>query len=248
MTDSQNKPTPGSASPPTKLATTPNGGLQKQGAGMKLPGLHARLRNPVAVAGTGVDPLRCANRLALMLDVSGSMGGEKIDSLRTAVTGFIGACDFSDTSLAMEPFGDHYPSPNRVLPTCVSPMLSTTVQMLQAEGGTPMAQAMDYVINSYSITRGVIVSDGKPDSVSACYDSAANYREAGIPVDCVHIGNSTSGEACLKQIAEVTGGQYIKFTDIQSFSKSFKYLTPAFYGILTSGGLQASDLGAKELK
>jgi uncharacterized protein YegL len=250
MTDSKStRPlTPPSASGGlTKTNTTPNNALQKDGSGLKLPGLHARLRNPKNDAGA-VDPNKCTNRLALMLDVSGSMGGQKISSLRDAVTGFISACDFSDTSLAMEPFGDDYPSPNRIVLTTLQPMLMTTAMMLQAEDSTPMARAMDYVLNTYSITRAVLVSDGEPDSTQACYDSALQYKEAGIMIDCVHIGDASSGEACLRSIAEITGGQYIKFTDVSSFSKSFKYLTPKFYAMLTSGNVIASDLGAKELK
>ena len=260
MTDSQHNKTQPSASAtkPGAITTTSNTtpsaradsstSLARPGSGIKLPGLHTRLRNPLASAVGIADATKCTNRLALMLDVSGSMGGQKIASLRDAVSGFITACDFSDTSVAMEPFGDQYPSPNRVTLTTMQPMLMTTAMMLQAEGCTPMARAMDYVINTYSITRGVLVSDGEPDSTQACYDTASQYREAGIMIDCVHIGDSTSGEACLRRIAELTGGQYIKFTDVNSFSKSFKYLTPAFYGILTSGGLSASDIGAKELK
>jgi Mg-chelatase subunit ChlD len=231
----------------TTSNTTPNAApLAKPSTGIKLPGLHARLRNPDL--NKVMDPTKCANRLALMLDVSGSMQGQKIASLRDAVTGFITNCDMHDTALALEPFGDDYPSPNRLSLTNMQPILMTTAQMLKSDGCTPMARAMDYVLNTYSITRGVLVSDGRPDSEQEAYASAACYREAGIMVDCVHIGDSTSGEECLKKIAEITGGQYIKFTDVASFSKSFKYLTPAFYGILTSGGIDAEYLGAKELK
>jgi len=249
MTDSKPlKPTiPSVSSGLAKTTSNTTLDTNRQGVGIKLPGLHARLRNPKNELGV-VDATKCTNRLALMLDVSGSMDGQKIASLRDAVTGFISACDFTDTSIAMEPFGDDYPSSNRVVQTTLAPMLMTTAMMLQAEGCTPMARAMDYVLNTYSITRGVLVSDGEPDSVSACYDSAAQYREAGIMIDCVHIGDSSSGEACLRRIAEITGGQYIKFTDVSSFSKSFKYLTPKFYAMLTSGSVTASDIGAKELK
>lgn len=183
-----------------------------------------------------------------MLDVSGSMGGKKIESLRDAVSGFVTSCDMTDTSVAMEPFGDSYPSPNRVSLTCVQPMLMTTAMMLQSHSNTPMARAMNYVLHEVPITRGVLVSDGEPDSETDAVGSACDFREAGIPIDCVHIGDSTGGEACLKKIAEITGGQYIKFTDVSSFSKSFKYLTPKYYAMLTSGRLDASDLGAKELK
>lgn len=209
-------------------------------------GLHARLRNPLQQAAN--DPNTKANRIALLLDVSGSMGGDKIVSLRDACQSFVAACNFADTSLAIEPFGEGNPPPNRLTLTCFGPLAMTTVAMLQAAGGTPMAGAMDFVLNSYSLTRCVLVSDGEPDSDSAAYDIAAQYREAGLPCDCVHIGASTGGEQCLRRIAEVTGGQYIKFTDINSFAKSFKYLTPAYYAMLCSGNVSAAALGAKEIK
>jgi Mg-chelatase subunit ChlD len=209
-------------------------------------GLHARLQNPVIAVDT--DPNTRPNRIALLLDVSGSMNGERIRCLRDAVTSFIQACDFSDTALALEPFGEGNPPPNRMALMCFGPLLMTTVQMLQATDSTPMAEAMCYALTSYSLTRCVLVSDGLPDSESHAYAAAAEYREAGLPCDCVHIGESTSGEACLHRIAELTGGQYIKFTDINSFARSFKYLTPAYYAQLTSGGVSAAQLGATELK
>ena len=200
---------------------------------VSLPGLHARLRNPVQQAAS--DPATKVNRIGLLLDVSGSMSGAKIVSLRDAVSSFITSCDMRDTSLALEPFGDD--GGNRVALTCFAPMLITTVQMLNAVGGTPMADALHYALGSYPLTRAVLVSDGQPDSEQAAYTEAVNYREAGVPCDCVHIGHNSDGEQCLRRIAEITGGQYIKFTDIQSFSKQFKYLTPAYYGQLTSGAL-----------
>jgi hypothetical protein len=111
-----------------------------------------------------------------------------------------------------------------------------------------MAEAMNYALINYSLTRAVLVSDGQPDSEPKAYDEAHNFKAAELPCDCVHIGNETCGEDCLRRIAEITGGQYIKFTDIASFSRSFKYLTPAFYAQLTSGNVTAAQLGAKEIK
>jgi uncharacterized protein YegL len=226
--------------------TSANTIVKKHSVGVT--GLHARLRNPIATTEGGGDPLTKPNRLALMLDVSGSMRGDKIESLRNACAGFVNACNFSDTSLAIEPFGDDYPSPNRLPLIVFKPLALTTVMSLQSYGSTPMARAMDFVLNTYSITRGVLVSDGQPDSEELAYQSAAQYKEAGIPIDCVHIGDSAQGESVLQRIAETTGGQFIKFTDINSFAKSFKYLTPAYYAQLTSGNVTAAQLGAREIK
>jgi Mg-chelatase subunit ChlD len=240
----ENKSSPVSA-PKTSLSTTASADITRKHS-VSIPGLHARLRNPVQQAVS--DPNTKPNRIALLLDVSGSMQGSKITSLRDACASFVQACNFADTALAIEPFGEGNPPPNRLSLTVFQPLALTTVQMLQSCGSTPMAQAMDFVLNSYSLTRCVLVSDGEPDSVTAAYDIAAQYREAGLPCDCVHIGHSTSGEECLRRIAEMTGGQYIKFTDINSFAKSFKFLTPAYYAMLCDGRVSALDIGAKEIK
>jgi Mg-chelatase subunit ChlD len=242
MTNKPNNP-----SPPSHLITQTNGTttLSRKNV-VSLPGLHSRLRNPVQR--TEGDPQTRPNRLALVLDVSGSMAGDKIASLRDACASFVNACNFGDTSLAVEPFGDTYPSANRLGLTVFQPLALTTVMSLQSHGSTPMARALDFVLNSYSITRAVLVSDGQPDHEQSVYDSAEQYKQAELPIDTVHIGDEVSGEQVLQRVAEITGGQFIKFTDINAFARSFKYLTPAYYGQLTSGNVTAEQLGAKEIK
>jgi Mg-chelatase subunit ChlD len=208
-----------------------------------IPALHQRLAAPVVGAN---DSSVMPNRIALMLDASGSMHGEKIQMLRDAMSSFVTFCNMRDTALAIESFGDDNRS--RLALTTFQPLLMTTAMQIDACGSTPLHLAMDYVLMTYSVTRGVIVSDGNADCPSLCLDCAGRYAEAGIPVDCVHIGDSTAGEDLLRQISERTNGKYIKFTDVSSFAKSFKYLTPTFYAQLTSGAVDAAQLGAKEIK
>lgn len=214
-----------------------------------IPALHQRLRAPEVTAD---DPASRVNRIALMLDASGSMHGEgsatksKIECLRDAMQSFITSCNMKDTALAIESFGDQHRS--RLALTCFAPILMTTAMSIDACGSTPLHEAMDFVLMTYSVTRGVIVSDGNADSPSLALDCAGRFAEAGIPVDCVHIGSSPCGEDLLKQIAERTNGKFIKFTDVAAFASNFKYLTPAYYGQLTSGAIGAAELGAKEIK
>jgi uncharacterized protein YegL len=115
-----------------------------------------------------------------------------------------------------------------------------------------MSEALKYILYELPVNRVVLVSDGDPDDMHReyvnTYGAAAEYRKAGIRVDCVHIGTGTAGEQCLRHIAETTGGVYIKFEDITSFSKAFKFLTPGFYGQLTAGNITAEQMGAKEVK
>ena len=105
------------------------------------------------------------------------------------------------------------------------------------------------------------MSDGSPTDWYANYDDESDsfgvgkedsvlkkYIEQKIPVDCVHIGDATSGEAFLKKIAEATNGIFLKFSDTSAFSKAFGYLAPGFRAMLTSGQVDARELGAKEMK
>jgi Mg-chelatase subunit ChlD len=240
----KNSPSPQSGL--TTNSSTTASGLARKNTVSVGNSLHARLRNPtVDVNG---DPLTKENRIALLLDVSGSMrNSSKIDCLRDACTAFVNNCTFSNTSVAIEAFQDD----EHIFRTslmCFQPFLMTTIQSLRAAGNTPMADAMRFVINNYSLTRVVIVSDGKPDNQSAAHDAAHRFAESSTPCDCVHVGDSSEGEICLQRIAEITGGKYIKFTDVQAFTDSFKYLTPAYYAQLTSGSVTAAQLGATEVK
>jgi hypothetical protein len=203
-------------------------------------------------------------------------GKSKINHLKEACLDFIRSCDFSTTSIAIETFptsgvedddeGAWAPQNNdplaHLLPPGQSPQrsrksarrglcnieafLQADIDALQACGGTPMAGAMQRSLTTNSLTRGILVSDGEADSAQRAIDIAKQWKEAEIAIDCVHIGRSSSGEALLKEIAELTGGLYIKFDNVSNFSKHFKYLAPAFRAMLTSGS--AGMLGAKEVK
>ena len=116
---------------------------------------------------------------------------------------------------------------------------------LSTMGGTPMCEAMRDMLHNESLTRGVIVSDGEAtdgDPTRMAYE----YKEAGIPIDCVHIGGDVRGEQTMKDIASITGGYFIKFTDVNNFSQNFKYLTPRYRGLLAEPGA-ARLLGASEV-
>lgn len=209
-----------------------------------IPKLHQRLTQQAA---TQPDVSSMQHRIGLMLDVSGSMHTDgKMSALIDAMTSFLDSCDLTTTALAIETFGDD--EPHKLPLTTFHPLLMTTIMSLRAVGGTPMSPAMYFVLRTYPVTRCVLVSDGQPDNPSACIEAADQYADATIAVDCVHIGDSTRGEALMQQIAERTGGLFIKFRDIKSFASSFKYLTPALRQFLTDGSDAAKLLGATEVK
>ena len=228
-------------------------GLKKIGQKPALTGMQARLAAAKKAASTedaaGIGPETRTNRLALMLDCSGSMSGERIDSLKKATEGFL-------ASLSLGPQGDTSVSCTtfpHLGPACYP--LTTEYQrallacwQLDVLGCTPMHLALESVIESQPLTRGILMSDGHPDSEPAALEAARRFRSAEVPIDCVHISESTFGEACLRQIAELTGGLFIKFTDVASFAKNFKYLSPALRPLMLNGTVGAEQLGAREVR
>jgi Mg-chelatase subunit ChlD len=211
-----------------------------------------------------VDPSTMPNRICLMLDKSSSMsttetkGARRIDLLKDALCNFVGRCDFKNTAIAIETFPEGFELP---LSSNLS-VLQTAGFGIEASGNTPMRACVERSLSKIPMTRGVIVSDGEAtdwysrpwhddDETSETAVKAdellKKYKEAGIPIDCVHIASDSGGEALLRRIAEVTGGIYLKFTDVSAFANSFGYLTPGFRATLTDGRVSARDLGAREV-
>jgi Mg-chelatase subunit ChlD len=208
-----------------------------------------------------VDPATMPNRITLMLDKSGSMSEyekdskRRIDLLKDAIENFVGRCNLNDTSIAIETFPPSIAIPltsNRVI-------LSSAAYGLSASGNTPMRNCVESCLNKIPMTRGVIVSDGaatdwndrfsnEEEDLKSADEVLLKYKEAGIPIDCVHISLGTSGEELLRRIAATTGGIFIKFTDVSAFAQAFGYLAPGFRAMLTDGRVSASDLGAREIR
>lgn len=228
--------------------------------------LHQRLAKSQSAPTPQDDPLMKPNRLGIMLDISGSMASRedntkpKIEHLKDAMQGFLSSCNPADTSVAVETFPSvsdsesvssyAFNSNGASLPltTSNSPVVMLTIIGLQSNGGTPMAPAMRRMAENNSITRGILLSDGEADYPRHAKDVARQYfASQEIPIDCVHIGGSRDGEELLKEIAEITGGLYIKFDRVDNFAKNFKYLTPGMRHLMLGAGA-AGLLGAKEVK
>jgi Mg-chelatase subunit ChlD len=235
----------------SKLATqNTNGTLAKPKSKITIPRLHQRVQKAeTEKQQEGFNALTLPNRISLQLDISGSMSGQyldrrKIDLLKDAILGFVGACDMSTTAAAMSTFPEKLVRPL----TNVGHLLIMESQTLEPTGSTPMADCMKTALENVNMTRGIIVSDGCADNPDAALQQARAYASAEITVDTVHIGDENRGEELLKQIAEITGGMYIKFTDVSAFAKNFKFLTPGYRAMLTSGSVDAKTLGAAEIK
>lgn len=191
------------------------------------------------------------NRIGLLLDISGSMGSAvyssednkaKIDHLKDAVGDFTTSCNSGDTAITVYSFpgsGDaDFDDYGRSVPTQGLNLTNQPfavvgfVNGLHAHGGTPMAPAMMLLLEQQPITRALLISDGDADNPSGAIANAHHYKEAGIQIDCVHIGDSKGGEETLKTIAEITGGNYFKWSKVGAFARNVKYLSPGFKAML----------------
>ena len=213
-----------------------------------------------------VDPATMPNRIVLMLDKSSSMStmergsSRRIDLLKDALQNFVGRCNFNDTSIAIETFPEGFSLPL----TSNTGQLQTSVFAFEASGNTPMRHCVETCLERVPMTRGVIVSDGEAtdwhrddysfyEEETRVQDSKVDdvlkkYKEAGIPIDCVHISDTSSGEALLRRIAKETGGIFLKFTDVSAFASAFGYLTPSYRAMLTDGRVSAASIGATEVR
>lgn len=201
--------------------------LAKSGINKVSGGLHSRIAASKMLNEMTERPeaRNCPNRLAIIADFSGSMGGgqgSKLDLLSQAVQDFAMRSDESTTAIAVESF----PQGFRIELTNDKTSVWMRMFNLQTIGDTPMGQGMSTALELHQPTRTMLISDGEATDGDSSYDMAHKYREREIICDTVHIGDSTRGEDRLKRIAEITGGLYMKFKDVATFSTSFHYLLP----------------------
>lgn len=223
-------------------------------------GLHSRLKAAEVLKeiAPSVDVRQYPNRLAIVADFSGSMadrasGSWKDETLKTklqllqeAVQDFALRSNPADTAIAVESF----PRGFRIELTNDPQEVYLKMCGVTTLGDTPMGSGIFGALENHSPTRCMLISDGEATDGDHSYTAAEACKKKEIIIDCVHIGNSSHGEERLKRIAEITGGMYIKFKDVQSFSANFHWLLPEsraqIAGMLPS---EVSNLlGADEVK
>lgn len=219
---------------------------------IKLPGLHSRLYKSQQSI-TDNPPESMPNRICILPDCSDSMGGivgpddnikTKMHYLKEAVESFGENCKWPETAVAVVSF----PSDITELPlTNQQGMFLAGITTLKVSGDTPMGHSMARAIETVPMTRAIIISDGEATDSPKPVETARQYAEAKIPIDCVHIGYDQRGEELLQEIAKITEGKYIKFDNVANFAKALKYLTPAYRALLEAPSA-AEILGAKEVK
>lgn len=209
-----------------------------------------------------INPLKVPNRIGMVFDDSGSMGGQAIQDAHSAVKNFTASCNFNDTSIAIYPLNLE-PKPL----TVDYDILNMFVMGIKATGSTALYTKLLDMFTKESITRAVVFSDGDPtdskllgnsegwDSKPSTYavDCIDKYKAKEIPIDTIYIGKGkvgytddsedanevyASGYNEMKEISKRTNGIFIHFTDSNSLSKNLKYLAPRYRALLANAELK----------
>ncbi len=162
--------------------------------------------------------------VALVVDTSGSMSGEKITNARMAASSFLETLRDGDI-VSLYAFSDgvsELAPPTRVGPE-TRPSLMRAVQELQAAGGTNMYDGirvgigrLEQAPSTHTVRRVVLISDGHanigPSDPSTLGQLAANGTEYGVQVTAIGVGLDYD-ETMLSSLAVHSSGRMYHLSD-----------------------------------
>ncbi len=174
--------------------------------------------------------------VVLCLDISSSMTGEKIKTLKKAILKFVLAkigIDIRDQT-AIVVFDD--PARKLFDLTNNQNSIKKEVSELEISGATAMGHALSLSREILSHSRKarkqpriILLSDGcanGPGDPGRSLEEAQLLKKFGVIVDTIGIGEGSESfdEDLLKEIAKITGGKYLRVEDISKLPKKFAIL------------------------
>ncbi len=150
--------------------------------------------------------------IVVVLDVSGSMAGAKIEAAKRAVEKILGIASRRGVDVGFIAF-------NEGIVTALPPgtpvgEVEEAVRELEAGGGTmytyPLTAALNWLkpYRAFKIPVAVVfATDGLPADRGEYYWLLEEYKRLGIPVYTVFIGSMVAGIAETQYIARATGGE-----------------------------------------
>ena len=197
----------------------------------------------IAVSAVEGDESGSGSAIAVVIDRSGSMHGDKLDDAKDAAKMVLDVLGESN-ELALYSFANRV---ERIIP--MGPVndvdrITKEIDRIRASGGTSLYRALQTVYDDArkfnqeggSVTV-ILLTDGQPSDVNDLeqYEKlAANSSEIGMKI--VSIGIGDYDETILKRISDITNGDFVNATDRSLVSDTFrKYAVEA----ATSGGSSA---------
>lgn len=201
-----------------------------------------------------VDAALCPDKIRIIFDDSGSMGGDRIKDAREGCIEFLRNCIPNQVAVAVHVLNPIYnfrsSSAERETLTSNLPALAALIKEIPASGSTPLFSVWSTALaKKPQATRYIIFSDGSPDQFDRDKEEevVATAVKKHIPCDTVFItssydeAESQPGYALLKRIAEATGGYFMVFDkNKMDFKHGFKYLAPGLRLQLASASFRSA--------
>lgn len=172
-----------------------------------------------------------ARQVALVLDISGSMRGDRLTAAKQAAQDYVKALP-PDVKVGLVTFNDNVEVGIR--PTSDRAAVVSAIQGLRAGQKTALYDGlmtgMDQVDPSVG-ARVVLLSDGG-DTASAAtlQDVSSRIAKAGVPVDVVALLPNVQHADILQSITSASGGDYLLATDSAGLEQAFQAATRSFGG------------------
>ncbi len=168
-----------------------------------------------------------------LIDISGSMKGAKIDSVKSATKRIVRMLLPCNTEFSVMAYSGKKEKPDIFsLPFSTNEFeLVTFIDGLKAEGGTPLGAALKRGSfcftsdkNPKSVQQTIILlSDGRSDDNISEALKDLKDRKTAIKCECIgfDIVNDKPAQEQLKLIAKETGGEYYVASDVSNVVKAF---------------------------
>lgn len=185
---------------------------------------------------------RTSENPVLLIDVSTSMnahmrnGKTRINGLREVVAGLLAKRQTQLIAFGLQ----QRPNAEAQFVQSAAPVnymgvieVDFVTEVPDAQGGTPMAEGIDFA-RANGFGRAVVISDGAPNDQHKALESA---RQFGGRIDVIYVGDAGDpGSHFLEELAKATGGQRFEgdLSDV-------KELTGAVVGLLNGEVLEVDD-------
>jgi len=178
---------------------------------------------------------RIPQALALLIDASGSMGGQKLVEVKAAATDFVRRQEQSEDRFAAIGFG----SKVRVAANLTSDRnsIQRAIASLGDGGGTQMAQGINAAVTELqktSLSRNILLfTDGLPNSKGLTLAAAQSAKTEGINI--IAVG---TGDADTNYLTQLTGDpELVFYAQSGEFDRAFRDAEKVIYGrqILETG-------------
>jgi tight adherence protein B len=173
-----------------------------------------------------------AREVILVLDVSGSMRGDRIVAARKAAQDYVKALP-PDVKVGLVTFNDTVQV--GIAPTADRAAVSAAIQSVKAGQKTALydglMKGLDQVGTGGEGARVLILSDGGDTASAATLpDVTARVASAGVPVDVVALLPNVQHADILRSITAASGGDYLLATDAAGLETAFQAATRTFGG------------------